>query len=63
MMKKIDEHCYTLPKQWIADIELIARNALEYVTFIICADSLIVSQLFHKLLVILKLQEMLIIML
>ncbi len=36
MMKKIDEHCYTLPKQWIADIELIARNALEYVASIRC---------------------------
>jgi len=29
MMKKIDEHCYTLPKQWVTDIELVARNALE----------------------------------
>ena len=35
MMKKIDEHCYTLPKQWIADIELIAKNALEYVVVIL----------------------------
>lgn len=30
VMKKIDEHRYSFPKEWIADVDLIARNALEY---------------------------------
>lgn len=30
VMKKIDEHSYTTPKQWIKDIDLITINALEY---------------------------------
>ena len=29
IMKKIDEHRYTTPKQWISDVDLITRNALE----------------------------------
>lgn len=29
VMKKIDEHQYMTPKQWVEDIDLIARNALE----------------------------------
>ncbi len=29
IMKKIDEHRYTVPKQWITDVNLIAKNALE----------------------------------
>lgn len=29
IMKKIDEHRYTFPKQWIGDVDLIAKNALE----------------------------------
>jgi hypothetical protein len=29
VMKKIDEHRYTTPKQWISDVDLITRNALE----------------------------------
>ena len=34
IMKKIDDHYYNIPKQWIADIELISRNALEYAFYI-----------------------------
>jgi hypothetical protein len=29
IMKKIDEHRYIFPKQWIEDVDLIAKNALE----------------------------------
>ena len=29
VMKRIDEHCYTTPKQWLHDVELITKNALE----------------------------------
>ena len=29
VMKKIDEHRYTVPKRWLQDIDLITRNALE----------------------------------
>lgn len=29
IMKKIDEHRYTFPKQWIGDVDLIAKDALE----------------------------------
>jgi SpoVK/Ycf46/Vps4 family AAA+-type ATPase len=30
IMKKIDDKCYTMPKQWLADIDLITSNAIEY---------------------------------
>lgn len=29
VMKKIDDRRYTIPKQWIMDVDLIAKNALE----------------------------------
>ena len=29
VMKKIDEHQYITPSSWLADIDLITRNALE----------------------------------
>ena len=34
VMKKIDEHQYNTPKQWLNDIDTITMNSLEYV--IIC---------------------------
>jgi SpoVK/Ycf46/Vps4 family AAA+-type ATPase len=30
VMKKIDERCYQTAKEWLQDIDLITRNALEY---------------------------------
>ena len=29
IMKKIDEHQYTLPRQWLADVDKITKNAIE----------------------------------
>jgi len=29
VMNRIDEHCYTTPKQWLYDVELITKNALK----------------------------------
>ena len=29
VMKKIDERCYQTAKEWLQDIDLITRNALE----------------------------------
>ena len=29
VMKCIDEHCYETPGEWLGDIDLITRNALE----------------------------------
>ena len=29
VMRKIDEHRYTLPREWLQDVDLITRNALE----------------------------------
>ena len=31
IMKRIDEHQYSIPSQWLKDIDLITKNALEYV--------------------------------
>lgn len=44
IMKKIDEHCYNTPKQWVSDIEQISRNALEYVYML---EMLSVTGYFH----------------
>ena len=29
VMRKIDDHRYTVPRQWLDDIDLITKNALE----------------------------------
>ena len=29
IMKKVDEHRYTVPKLWLNDVDLITRNSLE----------------------------------
>ena len=29
IMRKIDEHQYSLPKQWLDDVDRITKNAIE----------------------------------